>query len=371
MGWLAVASNLETRVILNQLDRYIGRVLLLATLVVLAAGLGLALIFGLIDEANTTREGFTFLHAVQVAVLVLPTRMYELAPFAVFIGVLVGLGSLSTSSEITVIRGTGVSVARIFVSAALPTLAVLVVSAAVGEIVAPASESLATSIRKGTDRETGELTLSRPYWFREGSVYSSVAAIDRTGALRDIRLLELNSAEELVSVLYAERAARDNETGEWVLEDVSRTTFADGETETAEIDSLVWETSVDPTSIGSRATVEPSKLSTVGLYRQVSDMRREGLNASRYEVALWMKVLQPLAVLGLLLTAVGFIIGPLREVGMGARLAVGVTVGVVFRYMQDLLGPMSRVYDVPSWVAVAAPIVLAWLIGFYLLRRAG
>ena len=77
-------------------------------------------------------------------------------------------------------------------------------------------------------------------------------------------------------------------------------------------------------------------------------MEREELDASRYRLAYWSKLLQPFAILGLVLLALCFIIGPLREVSMGTRLAVGTLVGLAFKYLEDMLGPMSMVYQLPA-----------------------
>jgi lipopolysaccharide export system permease protein len=80
-------------------------------------------------------------------------------------------------------------------------------------------------------------------------------------------------------------------------------------------------------------------------------------------------VLQPLSVLGLALLALGFILGPLREVGMGTRLSVGVFAGLGFKYLQDLFAPMSMVYEIPAAIAVLLPILACWMLGVWGLQR--
>ncbi|MEE8079392.1 MAG: LptF/LptG family permease, partial [Pseudomonadales bacterium] len=77
------------------------------------------------------------------------------------------------------------------------------------------------------------------------------------------------------------------------------------------------------------------------------------------------------AVLGLALIALGFVLGPLREVSMGVRISVGILVGLTFKYLQDLLAPMSIVYDMPPALAVLAPILGCWILGAWGMRRLG
>ena len=62
-------------------------------------------------------------------------------------------------------------------------------------------------------------------------------------------------------------------------------------------------------------------------------------------------------------------LGPLRELGIGRRLSIGVLVGLAFKYLQDLFAPMSLVYDIPAAVAVAIPIGVCWVAGYFALRR--
>ena len=78
---------------------------------------------------------------------------------------------------------------------------------------------------------------------------------------------------------------------------------------------------------------------------------------------------QPLSVLGLAMLALSFVLGPLREVSMGVRLSVGLLVGLSFKYLQDLFGPMSLVYDVYPVVAVGTPILACWAIGWIGLKK--
>jgi lipopolysaccharide export system permease protein len=73
----------------------------------------------------------------------------------------------------------------------------------------------------------------------------------------------------------------------------------------------------------------------------------------------------------MVLVAISFVFGPLRSVTMGFRVFTGLLVGLLFKYMQDLLGPMSMVYGFNPLIAVLAPIVVNGIVGAVLMRRAG
>ena len=58
-------------------------------------------------------------------------------------------------------------------------------------------------------------------------------------------------------------------------------------------------------------------LPTLQLWPYAQYLRKQGLMYRDVELAFWRKVLQPLAVAGLVLVAMSFIFGPLREGSLG------------------------------------------------------
>ena len=77
-----------------------------------------------------------------------------------------------------------------------------------------------------------------------------------------------------------------------------------------------------------------------------------------------------MTIVSLVLIAISFVFGPLRQVTMGYRIFAGVLVGLVFSTAQDLLGPASVVFGFPPLLAVVIPTLVCAAIGLILLRRA-
>ena len=99
---------------MSVLDRYIVRSILGAVLLVMMVLLVLGALFMFIDQQDDVGIGhYTALDAFWYTLLNLPQLAYELLPITALIGSLLGLGSLARGSELTVIRATGVSVARL------------------------------------------------------------------------------------------------------------------------------------------------------------------------------------------------------------------------------------------------------------------
>jgi len=326
---------------------------------VLIAFLGLVSLFTLIDELGEDEAGYGAAAALQYVALTLPRRTYEMLPYAAFIGALLGLGQLANHSELIVMRSSGYSTGRIFRAVCIPAALLLMFSFLLGEYVAPVTEERATSLKTMAVQSASDtFYIDGGHWYREGGLYVNVDGITESGELRTVVIYELDAeGEETLHV--------------WRLLDVRETRFLDGENQIRRLPEYDWHSNADPRLLSARALLEPARMSLNNLFYQVDYMQREGLTPVRYELALWSKLLQPLAVVGLCLLALCFILGPLRETGLGVRLSVGVIVGLLFKYLQDLFGPLAMVYGIPAWLGVLIPIALCWVLGFIGFRRIG
>ena len=98
---------------MRTLRRYIGRDVLLATLLIFAALLALFAFFDLIHELGDVGRGdYTISRALLFVMLNLPSRLYELFPVAALIGTLFAVAQLVANSEYTVMRAYGMSPAQ-------------------------------------------------------------------------------------------------------------------------------------------------------------------------------------------------------------------------------------------------------------------
>ncbi len=352
----------------GQMDRYVGATVLRTTALVLVCLLTVMTLFTFVDELGDITASYTMGHVLLAMLYRVPQRLYELVPYGVFIGALVGLGILSNRSEITVLRGAGISPARLFGAAAAPALLLLVGNQALGEFAGPAGEAAASAVKLPPRDAAGHYR--KAHWRREGGLYTSIDGYAANGDPIGIRQFAVVDGQLQFS-RQARRARRLTaaDGDYWLLIDVLETHFAAAATSVRRHDTLPWHSDAGPELLSAKALLDPGKLSFTDLGFQIRHLSREGLDPTPYQIVLWSKALQPLAVLGLVLLAVGFVVGPLREAGLGARLAVGIAVGLTFKYLADVFGPMSIVFAIPPYLAMAAPIALAYLAGALLLRR--
>ena len=353
-----------------RMDAYIGTAVLMAIGVVLLAFLGLMSLFAMLEELREDDASYLVSEMLIYVALTIPRRIYEVLPYVVFLGALIGLGSLASRSEIVIFRAAGVSPGRIYLSVAWPAVLIFLFGFVLGEWVAPQGEEKAEVFKSEAMGERAARHATRGYWYREGLMNMRAGSIGEQGELLDVLQFWYDEDNRLLRTVRAARAEyRDGADAHWLLRDVAETRIGELENVTRMLPTLRWDGQVDPRLLTVRVLVEPRKLSLEDLYRQIEYMDRERLNTSVYELAFWSKILQPFSVLGLALLALGFILGPLREVGMGVRLSVGVFAGLGFKYMQDLFAPMSMVYELPAPIAVSLPIIACWAVGAWGLSR--
>jgi len=352
---------------MRRIDRYIVANVASSMLLVMAVVLSLDLVFAFVAEMEELRNDYQIFEAIVYVMTTLPRRIYDYLPLGAFMGCLVGLGSLAKSSELVVLRAAGVSTSRIVISALKPALVVILVAGLLGEYVAPYTEKIAQSQRAVLQGAQANIAVKRGLWHREGGTFMHFNAVEPNGVLHGVSLHEFNDSRELTVSRFARRAIFQR--GQWVLENVQETRFESGQTVTEELPFYIWETELSPRLL-SVLIVKPDNLSVSGLYSYANYLEQQGVDASQYLMAFWKKTLQPLSTIVLVLVAISFVFGPLRSVTMGFRVFSGVVIGLLFKYMQDLLGPSSLVFGFNPVFATLVPVALCAVVGLYLLKRA-
>ena len=351
-----------------KLDRYIGISVFMAILAVLGIILGLATLFAFIDEMSDVSETYTLLDVLSYVLLTAPRRLYDMLPMAALIGCLIGLGSLASNSELTIMRAAGVSIGRIVWAVMKPMLVLMLAGVLVGEYVAPASESIAQANRSLAQGSGDSQSAKHGLWHRQGDEFIHVNSVQPNGVLYGVTRYRFDNERHMLSASFARRAEFD--TDHWQLSDVSTTLFHEKNTEVVSTPVERWDVALSPQLLNT-VVMTPDSLSISGLWSYIHYLADQGLNNGRYWLAFWVKVLQPLVTAALVLMAISFIFGPLRSVTLGQRVFTGVLVGFTFRIVQDLLGPSSLVFGFPPLFSVLLPAGVCALAGLWLLRRAG
>ncbi|HET8551002.1 MAG TPA: LPS export ABC transporter permease LptG [Gammaproteobacteria bacterium] len=349
------------------LDRYLGRTVLGASLLVLLVLLALSAFITFIGEFNHIGQGsYGIPGALQYALLSLPAQSLNLFPTATLMGTLLGLGGLASSNELMVVRTAGVSAARIAGSALLGGLVMALLVGVVSEFVAPPANRYADNTRSLEMHQRLGGVGSSGVWARDGNLFVNVRELASQDLIRDIYIYRFDGGR-LVRATHA-GAARFKD-GHWLLKHIA-TTKLQGSTGTTAVKrkSADWATLLNP-GLLRLFVVKPANLSGSGLLRYIGYLQHNGLDTTRYRIAFWSKVVEPLTVLAMALLAMPFVFGPLRSVTTGQRLLVGILTGVAFYLFNTTVIQVGEVVGANPLLAAWSPTVLLTLVSLGALTR--
>lgn len=357
---------------MTRIDRYIGITVLNAFLLVTVVIVGLDIIASVMDELKHIQGNYQILDVLIFVISRVPRRIYEYLSIIALVGCLVGLGSLAASSELTVMRSAGLSVGRLVWAVLKPTLVFALAGLLLTEYIVPSLEQHAQHRRSLLRAQDGANLLKTGYgghWHREGNQFMRFRAVETSGVLHGVTIYYLDDkGAEVEQVLFADKGQYSD--GSWQLDDVVSTRLLSGSSETQHVDSMPWQTKLTPDQL-SIIVVPPKDMSISGLYYYTQYLQDQGLNADKYYLSFWKKILQPLGTIVLVMVGLSFVFGPLRSVTMGFRVFAGVLVGLVYRYTQDLLSPASIVFGFHPVVASVIPMLLCFAFSWYMLRKVG
>lgn len=352
---------------MRQLSRYISLSVVGAVVLVLFVIVAIDAIGAINDGRDDIAKDYTFSEVVIYVAMTLPARVYEYLPMASLIGCLIGLGILANNSELVVMRAAGMSVLRIVSLVLRPVIIIVLLGTLLGEYVVPYTDQYAESRRMLLiGGKTAQESVSG-FWNKEGNEFMHFNAVYPGGVLFGVTRYQFDDQHVLQQSSFAGRASFQGD--HWVEELGAVTHFLGDRTEVTTFITRDWNTGLSPELL-NLIVLPPESLAMRGLHEYSNYLREQDQDAAKYELVFWGKALQPLTIISLVLIAISFIFGPLREVTMGYRVFAGVVVGLVFRTSQDLLGPASIVFGFSPLLAVAFPAVVCCLIGVILLRRA-
>ncbi len=368
--------------------RYVARAIVGAVLFVLAGFLGLFAFFDFVNEIDDIGQaGYSLLHAVAYVVLGLPSRVYELMPIAALIGCIYALAQFASHSEFTAMRAAGLSRRGALAIVAGVGAWFAIATALTGELLAPTSERLAQSIRLSSLNATVGAQFRSGLWLKDtlkdnnGAVqklrFVNIREMRPDTTLRGIRIFEFDSDHRLIALIEAANARFTPPSG-WLLNTVEITSLAPlmvaEQTVTLQARrvrqaQLNWVSDLNPNILGVLVLV-PERMSAWNLLQYVQHLRDNDQRADRYEIALWKKVVYPLAVIVMMALALPFAYLQVRAGGIGYKVFAGIMLGVAFHFLNGLFSHLGLLNTWPAWLAAGIPSMAAMVLAIGMLAWA-
>lgn len=354
---------------MKTLSRYLIGEVVRTSVFVLAALLGLFLFFDLIGELGSLgKGGYGFTKLLAYVLLLTPGHAYELMPIAVLIGGLFALAMLNQHSELTVMRVGGVSVPRMLATLAVAGLGFAAVTMLAGEYLAPRAERAATQLRLAAKGQLVTQDFRSGFWMKDDESFVNVREVLPDQSLRNVNVYRFDARHHLNLEAQAKRGVWQPSQGAWLLTDITATHFEDGQIRIERRDDFIWHSVLTPDTL-SVLLIAPEQMSVITLLEYIDHLKRNQQQTRRYEIALWTKLVYPLACLAMLVIALPFAQTQRRAGGIGIKLFVGIMLGLGFYFINKLVSHLGLLYDWPPLMAASLPSGLFLALALFLLWR--
>jgi lipopolysaccharide export system permease protein len=339
---------------------------LLALVVLIAVMTG----FDLVAQLNDIGVGSYDLGAAIVYVLLgTPRSIFSVLPAAALIGSLLALGNLAVHRELIVMRASGISSWQLLFSVGLAGFVLAVLMGLLGESLAPSLSAYADEMRTRLMREDVDVAEGKATWFKDGDrIFSLRRQTGDFGYRGGVLLFELGSGQALRQIARADSAAVDA-AGRWVLTNYGETVFLDNGV-TARTERQSTQTYALNPDLLALSVVRENLLDTPSLQRYIKYLTDNGLDARRYLIAYWTRLADVVSVVLMTVLALPFVFGGLRSAGTGARLLVGLIVGLSYYAVGQVFASGGEVYGIQPLVVAWAPSSVLLLITVVAVARA-
>ncbi|MBS1196427.1 MAG: permease YjgP/YjgQ [Proteobacteria bacterium] len=334
-------------------QRYLMREAFAAILLVLAAFLALFSFFDLMNELRTVGVGgYQFSQALIFVILSLPGRFYELIPIAAMIGSLYALTTLARHSEITVLRCSGLSIRELLLTLFRVAGVLGVATFLIGEGVVPFSERAAQDFRaRAVNQVIVQQGFESGLWLKDGRNFINVKQAMADARLLGIRIYEFDQNNALKSVSEA-KEGHFLPSGRWQLRGVVRTVLEGERARVITEETAEWQSALNPDLL-SVLMVAPERMSLFSLVKYTRHLADNQQKTERYEIAIWKKLIYPLASLVMVALALPFGTTQSRMGGTSLKIFGGVMIGILFHMLNGLFSSLGVIN---SWLPFASAI---------------
>ena len=343
------------------------RTILAMTALVLVVLLALAGLFEFIAELDDTQGDYQTPRVILYTALRFPQLAFEMLPVAALIGSLLGLGALAANSEIIVMRSAGLSIKKLSGMVAVTGFVLLVFTALLGELIGPPLDYFARNMRMEARHQKDDDRLGNATWVRDGPVVLHLERVSSEFEFGSVYIFRFDDDNGLESIARAEKSGIDKDD-RWILENLRETRFKDDGVQVVSSSVAVESFDINAEVLGI-SLVKPQSLSGRGLLSYLAYLKRNSLDARRYETELWYRIARTATVIIMPILALAFVFGSLRTSGSGGRLMIGVVIGLAYYLASEMLANSGQIFDFDPSVIAWLPSAMLVIVTIYALNR--
>jgi len=326
--------------------------------------------FELLDDI--ARHRAAFLVVTDYFGYLTPYLVYQLAPLAALVAILVTVGVMSKNNETVACKASGISLYRL----AIPLLAAGIVLAGtmllLDETFLPYANQRQDALRNQIKGRPAQTYKQPERWIlgENEKIYNYDVFQPGQELLGGLSVLELDPATfQIRRRIFASRAHWSNTDQRWVLESGWVREFSGNSVLSYErFANRTFSELMEPPSYFNREVRQAFQMDWTELRRYIDGLQRAGFDVSALTVQWHRKLAFPLiAPISMLLAfPFAFLVGTRGAVG---GVAMGVAIAILYWLGAELLAAMGGVGQLPPLLAGWSPDIVFFFLGLYLFFR--
>lgn len=336
--------------------KYLTREITSSILLMILALLAMFSFFDLIQELDSINKGGYGLNNMLLFVLLsAPGHVYEIVPVAVLIGALYALAQFGRNSELVVLRTSGVPIWQLATLLIRVGLIFALLTFLVGELVTPVSEKTAQRLKlKATDTVVAQ-DFRSGLWVKDGNSFVNVEDVLPDAGLLNIHIYEFDPNFHLRIISTAKSGNFDQ--GRWDLKEVTQTNFDGDNVQSKFFPQAYWKSLIRPELLNILLVV-PEKMSAWNLYFYIQHLSENKQKTTRQQIALWSKLIYPVASIVMVLLALPFGFLQQRAGGVSAKIFAGIMLGISYQVLNRVFVHLGLLNDWPAFLSAVIPTLL-------------
>ncbi len=186
--------------------------------------------------------------------------------------------------------------------------------------------------------------------------------------LLNLKIYEFDPAFRLASISRADKGTYAG-SNRWTLTNVELTRFEGDRAVLQKLASSTWDSVLTP-DILSVLKIVPERMSALNLRAYIEHLQENHQQSTRYEIAFWSKFFSPLAAIVMMILAIPFALQSARTGGVGAKLVLGILIGLAFHFGGRLFSHVGLLNDWPALISAGLPVVFVSAVAAALLMHA-
>ena len=371
----AKARNVFPRI----LDEYVVREFLNMFILVLLGFVLLMLIFTVFELlGDILRHNTPWSTVGEYLINLTPSMLYQIAPLAVLIAVLVTFGVLNRNSEIIAMKATGISLYRLVIPIVVISAMLAASLFLFDEFYLPQANQRQEALRSIIKGRPPQTFLNPEHnWIfgqpRPGEpariFYYQFFDRDRN-EFANLALFEFDpSTFALSRRIFASRVFWDQATGSWRFQNGwQRDIEGSSVTDYREFAQTSFSEIHEDPGYFEKESLQSQEMNFGQLSRYIGDLRQSGFDTMRLRVELWHKLAYPFIAVVMAVLAIPFALSMGRR-GSLEGIAVAIAVALAYFVVDGLFGALGNVNYLPAALAACSSDILFGLVGGYLLLR--